>query len=121
MNEKNVFKRSGCPIVNSLDILGDKWTLVILRDLVIGKKTYSDLANSPEKIPTNRLAERLKRLDNEGIVKKSLYQEHPKRYEYLLTQKGKDIMPILQELARWGNKYIKDSWTPPEWFMTKQG
>lgn len=121
LNEKNVFKRSGCPIVNSLDILGDKWTLVILRDLVIGKKTYSDLANSPEKIPTNRLAERLKRLDNEGIVKKSLYQEHPKRYEYLLTQKGKDIMPILQELARWGNKYIKDSWTPPEWFMTKQG
>ncbi|MCG7585953.1 helix-turn-helix domain-containing protein [Photobacterium sp. OFAV2-7] len=117
MNSNSSFKRSGCPIVNSLDIFGDKWTLVVLRDLHCGKKTYSDLANSPEKIPTNRLAERLKRLEAEEIILKVAYQEHPKRYEYLLTQKGKDILPILQEMARWGNKYVEGSWIPPEWFM----
>ncbi|GAB3517370.1 winged helix-turn-helix transcriptional regulator [Photobacterium alginatilyticum] len=103
--------------MNSLDIVGDKWTLVVLRDLHCGKKTYNDLVNSPEKIPTNRLAERLKRLEAEGIISKVAYQHRPKRYEYLLTQKGKDILPILQELARWGNKYVEGSWIPPEWFM----
>lgn len=119
MISNSSFKRSGCPIVNSLDIFGDKWTLVVLRDLHCGKKTYSDLVSSPEKIPTNRLAERLKRLEAEGIISKVAYQEHPKRYEYLLTQKGKDILPILQEMARWGNKYVEDSWIPPEWFMNQ--
>lgn len=117
MNQSTEFKRSGCPIVNSLDILGDKWTLVVLRDLYCGKKTYNELASSPEKIPTNRLAERLKRLEQEGILSKSLYQEHPKRYEYLLTKKGKDTLPIMQAMARWGNSYFQESWVPPDWFM----
>jgi len=117
LNQSAPFKRSGCPIVNSLDIFGDKWTLVVLRDLYCGKKTYSELASSPEKIPTNRLAERLKRLEEEGIVSKSLYHEHPMRYEYLLTEKGKDPLPIMQAISRWGNKYIEDSWVPPDWFM----
>lgn len=117
MEVTSSFKRSGCPIVNSLDILGDKWTLVVLRDLHCGKKTYSDLANSPERIPTNRLAERLKRLESEGLILKTAYQKRPKRYEYLLTQKGTDVLPILQQLAKWGNKYVEGSWVPPEWFM----
>ena len=117
VEENTTFKRSGCPIVNSLDIVGDKWTLVVLRDLHCGKKTYSDLASSPENIPTNRLAERLKRLESEGIVSKVLYQNHPKRYHYLLTQKGIDTLPVLQALARWGNTHINNTWVPPEWFM----
>lgn len=90
---------------------------MILRDLHCGKKTYSELVSSPEGIPTNRLAERLKRLELEGLVTKSLYQSRPKRYEYLLTQKGIDMLPILQEFAKWGNKYIKGTWVPPDWFM----
>lgn len=117
MEQHTSFKRSGCPIACSLDILGDKWTLVVLRDLICGKKTYSDLVSSPEKIPTNRLAERLKKLESEGMVSKVEYQKKPKRYEYQLTQKGRDVLPILQELARWGNKYMIDSWVPPDWFM----
>lgn len=110
-------KRSGCPIASSLDIFGDKWTLVVLRDLFCGKKTYTELAGSPEGIPTNRLAERLKMLEAEGMIYKTQYQERPKRYQYLLTQKGADTLPILQEIARWGNNHFPDSWTPPEWFM----
>ncbi len=117
MSLDNQFLRSGCPIVNSLDIFGDKWTLVIIRDLVCGKKTYSELASSPEKIPTNRLAERLKMLEMQNMLVKEQYQSRPKRYEYLLTQKGKDTLNILQAIATWGNQYIEDTWLPPEWFM----
>lgn len=117
MNSGNSFLRSGCPIVNGLDIFGDKWTLVILRDLLCGKETYTELADSPEKIPTNRLAERLKMLEAEKMLVKKQYQSKPKRYKYLLTKKGKDTLPILQEIAKWGNGYVKGTWIPPEWFM----
>lgn len=117
MNSNNNFLRSGCPIVNGLDIFGDKWTLVIIRDLTCGKETYSELADSPEKIPTNRLAERLKMLETKKMLKREQYQTKPKRYKYLLTQKGKDTLPILQEIAKWGNKYVEDTWIPPQWFM----
>ncbi|WP_445354427.1 winged helix-turn-helix transcriptional regulator [Microbulbifer sp. EKSA008] len=117
MSPDNQFLRSGCPIVNGLDVFGDKWTLVILRDLLCGKETYSELADSPEKIPTNRLAERLKMLEAEGILVREQYQSKPKRYKYLLTQKGKDVLPILQAIAKWGNTYFEGSWIPPKWFM----
>lgn len=91
---------------------------MILRDLFCGKKTYSELAGSPEKIPTNRLAERLKMLESEGLISRVQYQERPKRYEYVLTPKGGDTLPILQEIARWGFRHIEDSWAPPDWFMS---
>ena len=119
MSSSDSFLRSGCPIVNSLDIFGDKWTLVILRDLICGKETYGELADSPEKIPTNRLAERLKLLEAHGMIEKNLYQDRPKRYKYLMTQKGKDVLPILQAISRWGNQYIEDTWVPPAWFMER--
>lgn len=117
MNTEAQFPRSGCPIVNGLDIFGDKWTLVVLRDMVCGKKTYSEFIDSPEKIPSNRLAERLKMLEAAGLLTKELYQTRPKRYQYLLTQKGRDTLPILQAISRWGNKHIEGTWVPPEWFM----
>ena len=69
------FKRSTCPVACTLDILGDKWTLLVIRDLFLGKKTYGDFQSSPEGIPTNILAERLKRLVEKGIVRKYPYQE----------------------------------------------
>lgn len=117
MNSDSQFLRSGCPIVNALDIFGDKWTLVIIRDLVCGKETYSELANSPEKIPTNRLAERLKMLEAENMLIKEQYQSKPKRYKYVLTQKGRDTLPVLQHMAKWSNKHIEGTWTPLDWFM----
>ena len=98
--------RSFCPVACSLDLLGDKWTLLVVRDLLLGKTTYTQFQKSPEGIPTNILAERLKRLQTAGIIEKSRYQERPVRYAYHLTEKGRDLRPVLSAMIDWGNKYI---------------
>ena len=101
--EKLTF-RSNCPIAKTLDLLGDKWTLLVLRDvLFFGAKTYSDFANSPEHIPTNLLSQRLKKLVEEGLLDKKAYQDNPIRYEYLATEKCNSIRPILTEMKKFGN------------------
>ena len=101
--------RSTCPVACTLDIVGDKWTLLIVRDLFAGKKTYGDFQQSPEKIPTNILADRLKRLQRHGIVTRRPYQERPVRYEYLLTPKGKELGPVLKAMVKWGEKHVPGS------------
>jgi DNA-binding HxlR family transcriptional regulator len=101
------FKRSCCPIANILETVGDKWTLLVIRDLFLNKRRFGDFAGSPEKMPTNILAERLKRLEDEGMIQKIAYQDNPVRYEYTLTQKGKDLEPILKEMIHWGLKHVK--------------
>ena len=98
--------RSSCPVSCSLDLLGDKWTLLVVRDLLLGKTTYTQFQKSLEGIPTNILAERLKRLQTAGIIEKSRYQERPVRYAYHLTEKGRDLRPVLSAMIDWGNKYI---------------
>jgi len=112
--------RSACPVSSVLDILGDKWTILVVRDmLLLGKRLYSELADSPENIPTNILADRLKRLEAAHIIDKIPYQDKPVRYEYRLTQKGEDLRPLIKELAAWGNKYIEGTLVPPDGFMDK--
>ena len=101
--------RSPCPIANTLDIIGDKWTLLVVRDLFAGKHTYGEFQSSPEKIPTNILAERLKRLVAHGIVEKQPYQQRPVRYAYVLTDTGRELGPVLKDLSQWGLKNIKDT------------
>jgi DNA-binding HxlR family transcriptional regulator len=108
------FKRSPCPIANALDIVGDKWTLLVVRDLFMGKSTYSELQKSPESIPTNLLADRLKRLEQGGIVAKQSYQQKPVRYAYYLTEKGKDLGMILAAMVKWGNRHIPETYVPDE-------
>lgn len=98
--------RSPCPVACSLDLFGDKWTLLVVRDLLLGKTTYSEFQKSPEGIPTNILAERLKRLQAAGIIEKSQYQERPVRYAYQLTAKGSDLQPVLLAMIDWGNKHV---------------
>ena|SRR5437868_2374067 len=100
------FPRSSCPVANLLDLVGDKWSLLVVRDLFYGHSTYGQLADSPERIPTNILAERLKRMEKGGLISKTPYQRRPVRYTYKLTQKGKDLGKILAELARWGEKHV---------------
>jgi DNA-binding HxlR family transcriptional regulator len=107
-------KRSPCPVACTLDILGDKWTLLVVRDLVMGKKTYSEFAQSPESIPANILAERLKRLEAYGIISKQQYQDNPVRYEYMLTDKGAGLRPVLLAMMKWGNEYIDGTLRPDE-------
>jgi DNA-binding HxlR family transcriptional regulator len=99
-------KRSSCPVACTLDLLGDKWTLLVVRDLLLGRHTYKAMQNSPEHIPSNILADRLKRLEREGVVRKTLYQERPPRYEYHLTEKGLDLGPVLHAILSWGSTYV---------------
>ena len=106
MSEPNDFKRSACAVANTLDLVGDKWSLLVVRDLLHGKRTYSELADSREGIPTNILADRLKRLESAGIVMSSPYQERPPRYAYTLTKKGKALGDVLLALVRWGKEHI---------------
>jgi DNA-binding HxlR family transcriptional regulator len=100
------FTRSACAVANSLDIFGDKWSLLVVRDLLHGKRTYGELANSPERIPTNILADRLKRLEGAGIIASTPYQERPVRYAYALTPKGRALGDVLLAFVRWGKQYI---------------
>jgi DNA-binding HxlR family transcriptional regulator len=100
------FPRSPCAVACTLDLVGDKWSLLVVRDLLRGNVTYGELQNSPERIPTNILADRLKKLEAAGLVAKSAYQEHPVRYAYALTEKGKALGDILRAFVRWGKAHI---------------
>ena len=106
MNTAKPFARSACAVANSLDILGDKWSLLVVRDLLHGKHTYGELALSPERIPTNILADRLKRLEGAGILTSTPYQQRPVRYSYALTSKGSALGEVLLAFVHWGKQHI---------------
>ena len=105
MGGKMKFKRSSCPITNVLDTLGDKWTLLVIRDLVLGKRRYQEFTSSPERIASNILADRLKKLETAGLIARQAYQRNPVRYEYLLTEKGEGLKPVLEAIIVWGKKH----------------
>ena len=97
-----------CPISTTLDILGDKWTLLIIRDLMFkGKRTYGEFLQSEEKIATNILADRLLILEKNGIVEKRAFPGSKVKNLYQLTPKGIDLMPILFEIISLGDKYFE--------------
>ena len=98
--------RSSCPICAALDLLGDRWTLLVIRDLFRGRQRYGEFAEAPEGIPTNILAERLTRLEDGGIIKSEPYQRNPLRYAYSLTPKGLELKPVLGALAQWGQRHF---------------
>jgi DNA-binding HxlR family transcriptional regulator len=106
MKTAKPFARSLCAVANSLDVVGDKWSLLVVRDLLHDKRTYGQLARSPERIPTNILADRLERLESAGIVTRTPYQLRPVRYEYTLTRKGRALGEVLLAFVRWGKQYI---------------
>ncbi|WP_435353879.1 winged helix-turn-helix transcriptional regulator [Emticicia sp. SJ17W-69] len=99
-------KRSDCPISCSLDIWGDKWSLLIIRDLMFKKEcTYGDFLKSAEKIATNILASRLQTLEENGLIQKLAHPESKAKVLYRLTEKGIDLLPILIEIHLWADKY----------------
>ncbi len=98
--------RSDCPVACTLDLIGDRWTLLIVRDLMMGKRRFSQFLESGEGIKTNILADRLKRLERTGLVERSPYQDRPPRYEYQLTDAGRDLSPVLKAVAVWGRAHI---------------
>jgi len=99
-------KRSSCPAACALDLAGDKWTLLVVRDLLRGRYTYGALVDSPEAIPTNILADRLRRMEKTGLIKATPYQRRPMRYAYTLTDKGRGLEKVLAAVARWGHRHI---------------
>jgi DNA-binding HxlR family transcriptional regulator len=99
-------RRSPCPVAGALDLIGDRWTLLLIRDMVAGKRRFSDFLASPEQIPTNILASRLKRLERAGLVERTPYSAHPPRTDYHLTPAGQDLVPVVSALTQWGLKHI---------------
>ncbi|QMW05023.1 winged helix-turn-helix transcriptional regulator [Spirosoma foliorum] len=103
---KELKQRSTCPISTSLDVLGDKWTLLILRDMVFaGKSTYGEFLQSAEKMATNILADRLAVLESQGILTKAVASDKKSKFTYRLTEKGIDTVPIIITLLVWGTKH----------------
>jgi DNA-binding HxlR family transcriptional regulator len=107
-------RRSRCPVACTLDVLGDKWSLLVVRDVMRGKKRYAEFLESPEGIPTNILADRLKRLAARGVLRSHRYSAHPPRVEYLLTDKGEDLRPIVRAMAEWGVRHEGGRMPPPQ-------
>jgi DNA-binding HxlR family transcriptional regulator len=103
---KEIKKRSDCPISCSLDIWGDKWSLLIIRDLLTAKEcTYSDFLKSPERIATNILASRLQVLEENEFIVKMEHPESKAKVLYKLAPKGIDLLPIIVEINLWAEKY----------------
>ena len=116
-DDKLPYKRSACPMSAWLDIFGDKWSLLIVRGMMAGRCRYGELQKSPEGIPTNILASRLKLLEATGAITREQYSARPPRYEYRLTRRGADMLPVMQAMCDWSRKHVGDPWTPPDWFL----
>jgi DNA-binding HxlR family transcriptional regulator len=107
-------RRSDCPISFGLDLFGDRWTLLVLRDLLMrGKKTFGEILAGEEGIATNVLTERLTRLEAEGLVVRRPHPESRVKIEYYGTEKARDLLPVLLEIAAWSSKYDPDTGAPP--------
>jgi DNA-binding HxlR family transcriptional regulator len=98
--------RSPCPIACTLDWIGDKWTLLVIRDLLLGKSKFQQFLEADEGVTTNVLSDRLKKLEEIGLIRRHLYQDHPPRAEYLLTPKGRTLGPVIKALYAWGMNNI---------------
>ncbi len=107
--------QSHCPIAFALDIFGDHWSLLILRDLIFkGKRQYKEFLNSEEAISTNILADRLMRLEDRGLISKRDDPTNKKQFLYLPTEKGLDLIPVMLEIVRWSAKHDPKTATPKE-------
>tara|TARA_B100000809_G_C15094100_1_gene514328 strand:+ start:770 stop:1186 length:417 start_codon:yes stop_codon:yes gene_type:complete len=112
--KENINFRSDCPISSALDLFGDKWSLLIIRDLVyFGVRTFKDFSNAGERISSARLADRLCKLDALGLLKKSNHPTNKKVFLYNLTEKGLDLFPVIAEYVKWSDKYLSEHIAEP--------
>ena len=109
-SERDRGRRSACPIACTLDEIGDRWTLLVIRDMFFfSKQRFEEFVQSPERISTNILADRLKRLEQLGVITKEPYSTHSQRMSYSLTERGQKLGSILEALIHWGLENIPDT------------
>ena len=95
-----------CPVARTLDLIGERWTILLLRDLLLhGPRRFQDFQTSLPGVAPNTLSARLKAMEDSGIVRRELYNERPPRLEYVLTDKGKSLGPVVKAMRDWGNKH----------------
>ena len=116
----DAFASQNCSVAQPLAFLGERWSILVLRLIFVGFRRFDEIQGELG-IATNVLAQRLATLVDEGIVEKRLYSEHPERFEYRLTEKGRDLQPILLAFLRWGDKYTAASGPPLETIHTECG
>src|ERR1700759_818373 len=109
----DAYAEKNCSIAKPLAFLGERWTVLILRDLFLGRRRFDEFQSSLG-VATNVLSSRLATLTEEGIVERRRYSEHPERFEYVLTEKGKDLQPVLLALLAWGDRYTAEQGPPRE-------
>jgi len=118
MKKDNRKFRSHCPINFAQEIFGDKWSLLIIRDLMFkGKRYYGEFLLSDEKISTNILADRLEKLEADGLITKAIDDKNNSKKIYALTQKGMDLLPMLLEMIAWSAKYDDQTEAPAEFIQ----
>jgi DNA-binding HxlR family transcriptional regulator len=107
-------RRSRCPLTSVLDLVGDRWTLVVVRDLSLGKSTFDELQNGPEQIATNVLADRLRQLCELRLVERQDDTNDKRRKRYRLTEKGQRLKPLINGIIAWGLRELADTTTDPD-------
>jgi DNA-binding HxlR family transcriptional regulator len=105
---KREYETQTCSIARSLEVVGERWSLLILRSVLLGARRFDELLDVLG-IPRSVLTERLRRLVDEGVLERRPYQEHPPRHEYRATAKGRDLWPVLAHLMRWGDAHYPDA------------
>lgn len=101
-----------CSIAGALDVVGEKWSLLVVRELFLGVRRFSDIAANTG-APRDILTARLRRLEELGVITRRVYSERPPRHEYVLTEAGKDLRPVIWALKQWGDTYVSREQLPP--------
>jgi DNA-binding HxlR family transcriptional regulator len=100
------YEINDCPVARTLDMIGERWTILMLRDLLLqGPRRFQDFQDSLPGVAPNTLSARLKSLEENGLVQRQLYSDRPPRVEYVLTEKGKSLGPVVKAMREWGTKY----------------
>jgi len=106
------FAAQNCSIARTLSVLGERWTLLVLTELFLGRRRFDEI-QAERGIATNILSRRLATLVDEGIAERRRYSEHPERFEYRVTEKGRELLPVMLALLRWGDRYTAGRSGPP--------
>jgi DNA-binding HxlR family transcriptional regulator len=100
------YRQKNCPVARALDIIGERWTILLLRDLFLqGPRRFQDFQESLAGVAPNTLSARLKGMEEQGLITRRVYSDHPPRQEYHLTDKGKSLGPVLKALREWGQRH----------------